>query len=1032
MRKKLHQIIALFLAFILMLTSVNIPKISAAEKSGSYITVSKSIYCITKVPSGAKSGEAVLMKWGGSKTTASVKKKITYKKKVYTVVGIAGTYKGKKKAKSVFSISVKKVALPDSITWIGENAFSGCKKLTSLTIPKNVKKIEKKAINNCPALKKLTLKSRNITFPTSGAFTKINKKAVVYIPTGLTAKDVYKIKVKKQLTAGGQVKYNLSKPEVKVVEKGKLLENKSVQKDKITLKGITFGNSGIKKVTYQITNEFNKKIASGNCKGTTSWTLSCTLKDGTNAIKVTAEDRTGKKGSSTVYVVKVDKQVSYDKDVKVESAETSQGAAKSITDMKKQGDFVYVTVKNDSEILSYVEDGTLKEGDVYLLQPSDEMPTGFAGIFKGVKDEQGKKVIQFTPATLEDIYKDDITIDLSGEIDSENPVACAYLPDGTKINVAGAGKQKKALGIAELSLGASNQLPFFNKITLKKENGAYKLEINFDDILLYDGDDNTQTKNDQLKLNGSYTISDFCMDFYFEKEKFSLEQPLQKLINQCYSKISYEGSSDIQLKFGANLSTKKMVETLNGDFKNKKKLSFLNLEGIDLSDSIMLGVVGINVATLTPVVSTFETIQKKSELTPFSPVVFVSFILHLDGTISAQVTAGYQEMSYNEKGFNLQKKGFVGKYGAFNPSLGKSTDVAGYNFQTIDNTGKSKTDMSGMSERMLYLEGEGKTALDVGAGILGALMIGGIIPVGFSAYPYYNAQGQIKGRLEIALPMEGIDATGEYQLKQEVGVAGKVAYSLTKDFRDSWELKKIFWSKTLEGKAGEDDGKEPEKADDDTDKDADVDKSDDTNAVPVKEFDPFETPYTISAGQTCTFETYENKRIGSMYAYNCQSTAAIFEEIWLDGNGEVIKQNLCVGNLRSTKWRIHTPNDDVNGKTIYKVYFGTVTIDDFEINRAVPITITGTIESGGKTVKNPLLLNKEKVTLKVGETFQLKAESGMPEYKLESVTYTPEGDYYRVVNVDENGKIKALGKGKIKITVTGTGGFEKVCTVIVK
>lgn len=1030
MRKKLHQITALILAFILILTSISIPEVSAAEKSGSYITVSKNIYRITKVSSGARSGEVVLMKWGGSKTTASIKEKITYKKNVYKVVGVAGTYKGKKKAKSVFGAYVKKVTLPNTITLLGENAFSGCKKLTSLTIPESVKKIEKKAINNCPALKKITLKSRDIVFPASGAFTKASKNAVVYIPTGLTIKDTYKAKVKKQLSAGGQVKYDLSKPEVKAIEKGELLESKTVQKDEITLEGVTFSNRKIKKVTYQITDESNKKIASGNCKGTTSWKLSCTLKGGTNAVKIIAEDSAGKKGSSTVYVVKVDKQVAYSEDVKIESAETSQEAAESITDIEQQGEFVCVTVKNDSEILSYAENGTLKKGDVYLLQPSDEIPTGFAGIYEGVRDDQGKKVIQFTPATMEDIFKDDVTIDLSGEIDSEDPVACAYLPDGTKIDVTGSGNQTNASERAKLNAKAPGQKSLFDNITLSKKNGAYELEIGFDDILLYDGDGNDKTKNDQLKLHGSYTISDFRSDFYFANKGLS--------IKQCYSKTSYEGISDIQLKFGANLSTKKLVEDLNGGFKNKRKLLFLDLEGIDLSDSIMLGVVGINMTTLTPVASTFQTIQKTSEMAPFSPVAFVSFILHLDGTISAQVTAGYNETSYNEKGFNLQKKGFVGKYGAFDPTLGKSRKIGGYNFQTIDRTGKSKTDMSGTSERLLYLEGEGKASLEIGAGILGAIMIGGMIPAGFSAYPYYKADGQINGRLEIELPMEGIDATGEYKLKQEIGVAGKVAYSLTKKLKNSWELKKVFWSKTVEGKAGADDDNEPEQPDDQTDtgEPEESGKPDNTNALPEGEFDPMKVPYTISAGQTCTFETYGNK--SGIWSYNLHGEVAIFEKILLDRNGKIMEQEMYVGDRYPFDVRFNVPTlenpnvylNDVNGKTIIKVYYGTVEVFSFDVNKKVTSRITGICENGGKIMENPLLLNKEKITLKVGETFQLKAESRMSEYVLKSVRYRTENN--SIADVDDNGKIETRSKGKTEITVTGNGGFQAVCTVVVK
>lgn len=525
MKKKLHQITALLLAVLLIVTSVHIPEASAAEKSGSFITVSKSVYYITQMPSGAKSGEVILMKWGGSNEKASVKEKITYKKKIYKVVGVSGVYKGKKKAKSVFGASVKKVDLPDTVSLIGANTFCGCKKLSSLTIPKNVEKIEKKAVNNCPKLKKIVLKSRDIAFPAGGAFTKTNKKATVFIPTGLAVKDTYKTNVKKQLTAGGAVKYDISRPEVKAVENGGLLEHKSVQKNEITIKGVAFSNRKIKKLTYQITDESNKKIASGNCKGTAGWTLSCALRDGTNAIKITAEDDAGKKGSATVYVVKVDDQVTYGGNVKVESTQTSQAAAESITDITDSGDSVYITVKNDSEILSYVENGLLKKGDVYLLQPSDELPTGFAGIFEGVKEEQGKQIVQFTPATLDDLYKDeDVTIDLSGGIDTKAPIACAYLPDGTKIDVAKGSKSALSADHARLLGKTSGQLSLFDNITLREEGGAYTLEIAFDDLVLYDGDGDEKTTSDQLKLGGSYTISDFQSEFYFDKKGLSVRQ----------------------------------------------------------------------------------------------------------------------------------------------------------------------------------------------------------------------------------------------------------------------------------------------------------------------------------------------------------------------------------------------------------------------------------------------------------------------------------------------------------------------------
>ena len=70
------------------------------------------------------------------------------------------------------------------VTTIAPNAFKGMKKLTSVTIGKNVKKIGKNAFNGCKKLKKVTFKTTKLTAKTvgAGAFKGINKKAVFKCP----------------------------------------------------------------------------------------------------------------------------------------------------------------------------------------------------------------------------------------------------------------------------------------------------------------------------------------------------------------------------------------------------------------------------------------------------------------------------------------------------------------------------------------------------------------------------------------------------------------------------------------------------------------------------------------------------------------------------------------------------------------------------------------------------------------------------------------------------------------------------------
>ena len=103
--------------------------------------------------------------------------------------------------KSPVNKTAKTVSVPATVKISGKtykvvsiapNAFKGMKKLTTVTIGKNVKSIGAKAFYGCKKLKKITIKSTKFTKKTIGskAFTGINKKAVIKCPKGKKA--VYK------------------------------------------------------------------------------------------------------------------------------------------------------------------------------------------------------------------------------------------------------------------------------------------------------------------------------------------------------------------------------------------------------------------------------------------------------------------------------------------------------------------------------------------------------------------------------------------------------------------------------------------------------------------------------------------------------------------------------------------------------------------------------------------------------------------------------------------------------------------------
>ena len=87
------------------------------------------------------------------------------------------TAKGKaKKSVKIFD-KIKASGKTWKVTGVAANALKGNKKMESLTIGKNVKKIGKNAFANCRKLKKVTVKSKKINTIGKNAFKNINKKS---------------------------------------------------------------------------------------------------------------------------------------------------------------------------------------------------------------------------------------------------------------------------------------------------------------------------------------------------------------------------------------------------------------------------------------------------------------------------------------------------------------------------------------------------------------------------------------------------------------------------------------------------------------------------------------------------------------------------------------------------------------------------------------------------------------------------------------------------------------------------------------
>ena len=114
---------------------------------------------------------------GKAVTKAVIPPTISAKGVTYTVVSIS---------KSAFSgcNKLKSVTIGKNVTAIGDKAFYNCKALSRIMIPAKVTKIGKQAFANCKKLKMITIKSSKLTAKIVGAkaFKGLYKKPVVKVP----------------------------------------------------------------------------------------------------------------------------------------------------------------------------------------------------------------------------------------------------------------------------------------------------------------------------------------------------------------------------------------------------------------------------------------------------------------------------------------------------------------------------------------------------------------------------------------------------------------------------------------------------------------------------------------------------------------------------------------------------------------------------------------------------------------------------------------------------------------------------------
>ena len=163
----------LFSFIFLMMASLSVARASETQVDGIWYDFSDD-NTATVTYQGSSSMENMDEYSGSIKIPATVK----YNNATYTVTSIG---------ENAFSYctDLKSVTLPKTVTSIGYGAFDGCSSLTSITIPKGVTCIEKLAFGNCSSLKSVTIPNTVKVIGLS-AFANCTSLKSISIPNGVT------------------------------------------------------------------------------------------------------------------------------------------------------------------------------------------------------------------------------------------------------------------------------------------------------------------------------------------------------------------------------------------------------------------------------------------------------------------------------------------------------------------------------------------------------------------------------------------------------------------------------------------------------------------------------------------------------------------------------------------------------------------------------------------------------------------------------------------------------------------------------
>lgn len=498
-------------------------------------------------------------------------------------------------------------------------------------------------------------------------------------------------------------------------------------------------------------------------------------------------------------------------------------------------------VGNDNPLYLHILDGVFEENCVMYIPACEYFPAGVSLVYlyhddayDGLMsfDPDDYEVIHTRPATLGDIIDDEISLSLD-EVNEDNPVSFFWIPEysdsesGASFTIHdtdllyASENTSESTSVASTQSGSSsavdNLADYGPSETVK--NAGWQLQnlttalvptVDFDNIhegkiglkmnnlVIYDKDGDKETKYDRVTISGSVTMEDIdpLVDLEWNPK---LSDPLPK---QFIAKLSYVEKNNAKATFGGELgSLSKLTSAAGfGKFENFKRVLGMDIQGVDMDDSLIIAAAGINIGTRVPQIG-IKSIQYESVFVPLTPTFLVLFTLDVSGQIKATVVGQYDSTTYVEKGVNCQKDGFVGRNGTCAENVGQSNyRIGDRNINIYDLAAKSSTEKNKPPVSTITVAVNGEASAEAGVGVGAGIMLAGVMPFMLKGTPI-GLETSLKGNAKGIYSSEtGFDVEGE--LTGRAALISKLTADLKLTIKTflgnpgitgSWELAKYTW-----------------------------------------------------------------------------------------------------------------------------------------------------------------------------------------------------------------------------------------------